>query len=182
MRLLLIGCTVFKLTGLPTSGTALDGTAARKRQRFRSRRAGAVWVMGTNFWGWYLFCGGGGCINCGTKTFAEEMNCAGGERGNRLTLFGTGLAACSGNACGREGAKRNAGGIKGKRVGTGFKTGIGRADIFMYVFGGLGAIGALASDFKGGGQGGLTKFNCPGMLDLRGNWWSNSKPSKCIVA
>ena len=28
----------------------------------------------------------------------------------------------------------------------------------------------------------MTKFNRPGMLDLRGKWWCNCKPSKCIVA
>ena len=32
---------------------------------------------------------------------------------------------------------------------------------------GLSASGALTSVFKGGERGGLTKFNCPGMLDLR---------------
>ena len=53
------------------------------------------------------------------------MNCAGGEGSNGLTLFATGLLACSGNACGGEGAKRNAGGINGKCGGTGFKTGVG---------------------------------------------------------
>ena len=57
--------------------------------------------------------------------FAEETNGAGGEWGNRLTLFATGLVACSGSACGGEGGKRNAGGINGKCGGAGFKTGDG---------------------------------------------------------
>ena len=50
---------------------------------------------------------------------------AGGERGNRLTLFATGLVACSGSACGGEGGKWNAGGINGKCGGAGFRTGDG---------------------------------------------------------
>ena len=52
------------------------------------------------------------------------MNGAGGEWGNRLTLFGTGLVACSGSACGGEGGKRNAGGINGKCGVAGFITGV----------------------------------------------------------
>ena len=59
------------------------------------------------------------------KTFAEEMIGAGGEWGNRLTLFATGLVACSGSACGGERGKRNAGGINGKCCGVGFRTGGG---------------------------------------------------------
>ena len=39
---------------------------------------------------------------------------AGGEWGNRLTLFATGLVVCSGSACGGEGGKPNAGGINAK--------------------------------------------------------------------
>ena len=42
------------------------------------------------------------------------MNCAGGEGCNGLTLFATGLLACSGNDGGGEGAKRNASGTNGK--------------------------------------------------------------------
>ena len=42
------------------------------------------------------------------------MNGAGGEWGNRLTLFATVLLACSGSAYGDERAKRNAGGINGR--------------------------------------------------------------------
>ena len=60
-----------------------------KRQTFESGGAGAVWVMGTKFWGWYLFCTGSGLTNCGTKTVVEQMNSAGVEKGNRLTLFDT---------------------------------------------------------------------------------------------
>ena len=107
----------------------------------------------------------------------------GGECGNRLTIFATGLVACTGSACGDEGGKRNAGGINGKKCGgTGFKTVDGGAGTLMCACCGLSASGALTSVFKGGELGGLTRFNCPGMLDLRGNWWSNCKPSKCIVA
>ena len=51
---------------------------------------------------------------------------AGGEWGNRLTLFATGLVACSGSACGGEEGKRNAGGINGKCGSEGFRTGDGR--------------------------------------------------------
>ena len=40
----------------------------------------------------------------------------------------------------------------------------------MCACGGLGARGALTISFKGRECEGLTKFNCPGMLDLRGNW------------
>ena len=53
------------------------------------------------------------------------MNCAGGDWGNRLTLFAKELLAGSESGCGCEGAKRNAGGINGKCGGTGFKTGEG---------------------------------------------------------
>ena len=59
------------------------------------------------------------------------MNCAGGEGSNGLTLFAAGSLACSGNACGGEGAKRNAGGLNGKCVGTGFKMGDARAGTSM---------------------------------------------------
>ena len=62
------------------------------------------------------------------------------------------------------------GGINRKCGGTGFKTGDGRVGKFMCACGGLGDSGALASAFKGGEPERLTKFNCPGMLDLRGNW------------
>ena len=47
---------------------------------------------------------------------------AGGEWGNRLILFATGLVACSGSACGGEGGKQNAAGINGKCGGAGFRT------------------------------------------------------------
>ena len=53
------------------------------------------------------------------------MNGAGGERGNRLTLFATGFVACNGGACGGEGGKGNAVGINGKCGGAGFRTGDG---------------------------------------------------------
>ena len=99
-----------------------------------------------------------------------------------MTICATGLLACSESACGGGGAKRNAVGINRKRGSTGFKTGNGREGTFMWACGGLGASGALASEFKCGERRGLTRFNCPGMFDLRGNWWSNRKPSKYIVA
>ena len=97
------------------------------------------------------------------------MNDAGRVWRNRLTLFATGLVACSGSACCSEGGKRNAGGINGKCGGAGFRTRDGGAGIFMCACCGLSASGALTSVFKGGERGGLTKFNFPGMLDLRGN-------------
>ena len=53
------------------------------------------------------------------------MNCAGGDGGNRLKLFITGILACNGIACGGEGAKWNAGGINGKCGGTEYRTGDG---------------------------------------------------------
>ena len=95
---------------------------------------------------------------------------SGGERGKGLTLFATGLSACSGSACGGKGAKQKAGEINGRRGGMVFKTGDGRAGKFRCAFGGLGSSGALASAFKDGEQRGLIKFNCPTMLNLRGNW------------
>ena len=51
------------------------------------------------------------------------MNGAVEEWGERLTLFATGLLSCSGNACGGEGPKQDAGGINRKCGGTGFRTG-----------------------------------------------------------
>ena len=69
------------------------------------------------------------------------MNGAGGKWGNRLTLFATGLLACSGRAFGGEGAKRNAGGINGKCGGTEFKTGEWGGTL-MCACGRLGASGA----------------------------------------
>ena len=45
------GCTVYKFADVRTSGTALDGTAAGKRQTFGSGGAGGAWVIGTKFWG-----------------------------------------------------------------------------------------------------------------------------------
>ena len=110
------------------------------------------------------------------------MNGADGEWCNRLTLFATWLVACSGSACGGEGGKRNAGVINGKCGGAGFRTGYGGAGTFMCACCGLSASWALTSVFKGSEREGLSKFNCPSMLDLWGNWWSNCKPSKCIVA
>ena len=64
----------------------------------------------------------------------------------------------------------------------GFETGDGGAGTFMCACCGLSASGALTSVFEGGERGGLTKFNCPGILDLRWNWWYNCKSSKCTVA
>ena len=58
---------------------------------------------------------------------------AGGEWGNRLTLFATGLVACSGSACGGEGGMRNAGGINGKCAGAGFRTGDGGGLVHLCV-------------------------------------------------
>ena len=97
------------------------------------------------------------------------MNGAGGEWGNRLTLFPTKLVACSGSAYGSEGGKRNAGVNNGKCGGAGIRTGDGGAGTFMCACCGLNASGALTSVFKGGERGGLTKFKCPGRIDLRGN-------------
>ena len=51
----------------------------------------------------------------------------------------------------------------------GVSNGGGGACTFVCACGGLGASGALTIAFKGGECGGLTKFNCPGMLNLRGN-------------
>ena len=90
--------------------------------------------------------------------------------GSGLTLFATGLLACNGNVCSGKGAKRNAVGINGKCGGTGFKMVDGRAGTFKCAGGGLGGSGSLASAFKGGERGGLTKFNCPGLLHLRRKW------------
>ena len=61
------------------------------------------------------------------------MNGAGGERGNRLTLFATGLVACNGSACGGEGGKRKAGGINGKSGVAGFRTGDWGGGWYIYV-------------------------------------------------
>ena len=77
--------------------------------------------------------------------------------------------ACSGSACGGEGGQRNAGRINGKCGDAGFRTRVEGAVTFMCSCCGLSASGVLASVFKGGERGGLTKFNCPGMLDLRKN-------------
>ena len=59
-------------------------------------------------------------------------------------------------------------GLTGNAVVRGLERGMG-AGPFMCACGGLSASGALAGAFKVGECGGLTKFNCPGMLDLRGN-------------
>ena len=96
---------MYKFAHVRTSGTALDGTAAGKRQTIGSGGAGGAWVIETKIWGWSCLCGAGGWTNWGTKTFAEEINGAGGEWGNRLTLFAAGLLACSGSACGGEWSK-----------------------------------------------------------------------------
>ena len=58
--------------------------------------------------------------------------------------------------------------LTGNAVVRGLKGGWG-ASTFLCACGGLGASGALASAFKGGECGGLIKFSCLGMLDLRGN-------------
>ena len=100
-----------KFADVPTSGTALDWTAAAKRKMFRSGGAGAAWVKWTKIWDWYLFCG---AVDDLIVVQTEEMNCLGGERGNGLTLFATGLLTFSGTVYCGEGAKRNAAGIKGE--------------------------------------------------------------------
>ena len=92
------------------------------------------------------------------------MNGAGGEWGNRFTLFATGLVACSWSACGGERGKRNACGVNEKCGAAGFRTMDGGAGTFMCTCCGLNARGALTSVIKGGERGGLTKFNYPGML------------------
>ena len=78
------------------------------------------------------------------------MNGAGGEWGNRLTLFVTVLVACCGIACGGEGGKRNVGGINGNCGCTGFITGDGGTGTFMCACGGLGGSGTLTIAFKDG--------------------------------
>ena len=98
------------------------------------------------------------------------MNCADEERGKGLTLFAMGYWRVVGVLVAAKEQKCNAGGINGKCGGTGFKTGDGRAGTFMCVCGGLSASGALASALEGGELRGLIKFNCHGMLNLRGNW------------
>ena len=62
------------------------------------------------------------------------MNDAGGEWGNRLTLFATGLLACRGSACGGEGVKRNDGGNDGKCGGTGFRLLDGGWNIYVFLW------------------------------------------------
>ena len=59
-------------------------------------------------------------------------------------------------------------GLTGKAVVRGLERGM-EACTFICACVGLDASGAIASAFKGGEPGGLTKFNCPGMLNLRGN-------------
>ena len=59
-------------------------------------------------------------------------------------------------------------GITGNAVVRGLKRGMG-GQVHLCACGGLGASGALASSFRGSEHGGLTKYNCPGMLDQRGN-------------
>ena len=115
------------------------------------------------------------------KNFCRGNQLSRRRKGKGLTFFGTGLMACSGSACGGDGIKWNACGINGKCGGAEFKTGDGRSGTYLCAYGGLGDRGALASVLRGG-RGGLTKFNSPGMLDLRRNWRSNCKPSKCNVA
>ena len=68
-------------------------------------------------------------------------------------------------------AKKESGmlvGLTGNAVVRGLRRGMG-AGTFMCACGGLSASGALMNAFKGVERGGLTKFNCPGMLNLRGN-------------
>ena len=96
------------------------------------------------------------------------MIVAGGEWGNKFTLFATGLLACSWSARG----KQNASGINGKCGGTGFKTGDGRAATFMCACGRLSASGALTRAFKSGERGELTVracSTCEGIDDLTVN-------------
>ena len=66
------------------------------------------WLSGRNLRGDTTFVGAVDELIVLKKTFEEEMNCAGREKCSGLTLFATGLLACSGSACGGEGAKRNA--------------------------------------------------------------------------
>ena len=78
---------MYKFAIVRTSGTALDEIGAEKRQMFQSGGLGAAWLLGIKCWGWYLFGGGGGWIIYGTQTFAEEMNCAGGDGGKGIENF-----------------------------------------------------------------------------------------------
>ena len=77
------------------------------------------------------------------------MTGAGGEWGNRLTLFAARLLACSEGAYGGEGGKQNAGGVNGIRDGTGFKTGDGGAGCFDE---GIGCFGPEVSILASGGR------------------------------
>ena len=79
------------------------------------------------------------------------MNCAGGERGNGLTLFTTGLLACCGSDCDGEGAKRSSGGINGKCGGTRYKTGDGYIYVWLWQ---ISYWRSIKGAFKGGERGG----------------------------
>ena len=60
-------------------------------------------------------------------------------------------------------------GLTGNAALRGLERGDGGAGTFIWACCGLSGSGALTSVFEGGERGGLTKFYCPGMLDLRGN-------------
>ena len=51
---------MFNLTYVPTSGTALDGTASENARRFDPEKQKLCGLWGQNFGGWYIFCGGSG--------------------------------------------------------------------------------------------------------------------------
>ena len=97
------------------------------------------------------------------------MNSAGGERGNRLTLFATGYWLVVGTLVAAKEPNGMPVGLTRNALIRDLKQAMG-AGTFIYACGGLGASGALTSAFKGGEPRGLTKFNCPSMPDLRGNW------------
>ena len=48
---------MYKFAYVRTSGTASDGTVARKRQTFGSGGAGGAWVIVTEFWAESSFVG-----------------------------------------------------------------------------------------------------------------------------
>ena len=63
----------------------------------------------------------------------------------------------------------------------GLRTEVGMAGAFMCACGWLKISALLEIAFTGGKKQGLIQFNCPGILNLRGDWLSNCKASKCIV-
>ena len=147
---------------------------------FGSGEAGAAWVMGAMFWGWYLFCGAVDELIVVQRRLRRKWTV---QAKNGVTDWHysprdywrvVGVLAAEEQSWLRVG-------LTGNALVQGLERGVG-AGTFMCASGGLGASGALASAFKGGECGGLTKFNCPGTLDPRGKWWSNCKPSKCLVA